>query len=103
LVNHSWLSYAAAGEIAWDQKIMASRFLLVVAQVKFCEAALRHTRRKSQGFEYVELDDHGAAPRCAAKPVAYVPIVEDSEVPRYRQTPFAALPSMRNLAAEAIR
>jgi hypothetical protein len=37
--------------------------------------------------------------RPSATAVACVRIVEDGEVPRW-QTPFAALPSMRNLAAE---
>jgi hypothetical protein len=35
--------------------------------------------------------------------VACVRIVEDGEVSRCRQTPFAALPSMRNLAPENTR
>jgi hypothetical protein len=35
--------------------------------------------------------------------VACVRIVEDGGVSRCRQTPFAALPSMRNLAAEVVR
>jgi hypothetical protein len=34
---------------------------------------------------------------------ACVRIVEDGEVSRCRQTPFAALPSMRNLAPENTR